>query len=65
MNVIKTKNADKGLSDNVVYSVLSDNKNLFASKYLLYLPKEEELKLLIETDRQLFELALQAENEEK
>ncbi|MEG6521741.1 PDDEXK nuclease domain-containing protein [Desulfotomaculum sp. 1211_IL3151] len=25
------------------YSVLSDNKNLFASKYMLYLPTEEEL----------------------
>lgn len=27
-----------------------DNKQIFASKYLLYLPKEEELKQLIEQD---------------
>jgi predicted nuclease of restriction endonuclease-like (RecB) superfamily len=40
----------------VKYSVLSDNKQLFASKYMLYMPKEEELKELIEKDRQLFDL---------
>lgn len=40
----------------VKYSVLNDNNNLFASKYLLYLPKEEELKQLIEQDRLQFEL---------
>lgn len=40
----------------VKYSVLNDKNNLFASKYLLYLPKEEELKQLIEQDRIIFEL---------
>lgn len=40
----------------VKYSVLAENKKLFASKYLMYLPKEEELKQLIEQDRQLFEM---------
>jgi hypothetical protein len=40
----------------VKYSVLNDHNNLFASKYLLYLPKEEELKQLIEHDRLNFEL---------
>ena len=40
----------------VKYSVLNDQNNLFASKYLLYLPKEEELRQLIEQDRQIFEL---------
>lgn len=40
----------------VKYSVLSDNNNLFASKYILYLPKEEELKQLIDEDRVRFEL---------
>ncbi|MFC3562500.1 PDDEXK nuclease domain-containing protein [Pedobacter jamesrossensis] len=40
----------------VKYSILNDKNKLFASKYLLYLPKEEELKTLIETDRQRFEL---------
>jgi len=43
----------------VKYSILNDKNKLFASKYLLYLPKEEELKLLIETDRQRFELEKQ------
>ena len=30
------------------YSVLSDKDNLFASKYMLYLPTEEELKRELE-----------------
>lgn len=38
------------------YSVLYDKNNLFASQYLLYLPKEEELKQLIEQDRIEFNL---------
>ncbi|NMB97122.1 MAG: DUF1016 domain-containing protein [Clostridiaceae bacterium] len=39
-------------TDNVVakYSVLNDNKNLFASKYQLYLPTEEELQKLIKKE---------------
>lgn len=40
----------------VKYSVLAENEQLFASKYRLYLPKEEELKQLIEQDRVIFEL---------
>ncbi len=40
----------------VKYSVLNDKNQLFASKYLLYLPKEEELKQLIEQDRLNFEM---------
>ena len=40
----------------VKYSVLAENEKLFASKYRLYLPKEEELKELIENDRTKFEL---------
>lgn len=40
----------------VKYSILNDANKLFASKYLLYLPKEEELKQLIDQDRQKFEL---------
>ncbi|MGH1519924.1 PDDEXK nuclease domain-containing protein [Chryseobacterium sp. JK1] len=40
----------------VKYSVLNDQNNLFASKYLLYLPKEEELKQIIDQDRMRFEL---------
>ena len=46
--------ADK--SDTVVkYSVLSDKENLFASKYKLYLPTEEELKRELERERQVIE----------
>ncbi len=37
------------------YSVLDDNKQLFASKYMLYLPTEEELKREIEHQRKLIE----------
>jgi len=40
----------------VKYSVLNDKNNLFASKYMLYFPKEEELKKLIEEDRLRFEM---------
>lgn len=40
----------------VKYSVLAENEKLFASKYRLYLPKEEELKQLIEQDLINFEL---------
>jgi predicted nuclease of restriction endonuclease-like (RecB) superfamily len=40
----------------VKYSVLDENEKLFASKYRLYLPKEEELQQLIDIDRAKFEL---------
>lgn len=40
----------------VKYSVLAENEKLFASKYRLYLPKEEELKNLIQEDRVRYEL---------
>ena len=42
----------------VKYSVLNDKNNLFASKYVMYLPKEEELKQIIDQDRVQFELEL-------
>lgn len=35
------------------YSVLNDSKQLFASKYMLELPSEEELRLQLEKERQL------------
>jgi len=38
----------------VKYSVLNDNKNLFASKYQLYLPSEQELVLEIEKQKAEF-----------
>lgn len=40
----------------VKYSILNDNENLFASKYQIYLPSEEELKREIERD--VFEIKL-------
>ncbi|MHB8829975.1 MAG: PDDEXK nuclease domain-containing protein, partial [Syntrophales bacterium] len=46
------------------YSVLSEGKQIFASKYLKFLPTEEELKLEIEKERKLIESAfLEAESE--
>ncbi len=41
----------------VKYSVLQENQQLFATKYLLYLPTEEELIQLVETDRNILEEA--------
>lgn len=44
------------------YSVLSDRKQIFASKYMLYLPTEQELAIELERERKLIEAHL-AENE--
>ena len=51
----------------VKYSVLNDNKNLFASKYQLYLPTEEQLKAEIESQKAIFEIQQleKSENNEK
>lgn len=38
------------------YSVLNGNEQLFATKYKLYLPSEEELKAEIESQRAIFKL---------
>ena len=46
------------------YSVMHGNEQLFASKYKLYLPTEEELKAEIETQKAMFYLK-QQENEEQ
>ena len=43
------------------YSVLHGNEQLFASKYKLYLPTDEELRAEIETQKQFF-LMQQTEN---
>jgi len=45
----------------VKYSVLHESKQLFASKYLLYLPSEDELKKEIERERKLLD-AEESEN---
>ena len=44
------------------YSVLNDNKQLFASKYMLYLPTEEALRRELERERRLIE---EAQSEEE
>lgn len=41
----------------VRYSVLHENEQLFASKYRLVLPTEEELRAELERDRALLENA--------
>ena len=38
------------------YSVLHDNDRLFASKYMLYMPTEEELRAEIERQKTFFRL---------
>ena len=45
------------------YSVLHGNEQLFASKYKLYLPTEDELRAEIETQKTIFYLQQQTENE--
>ncbi len=40
------------------YSVLSEGRQIFASKYLQFLPSEEELRLEMEKERRLIEEAL-------
>lgn len=55
--------ADK--SDTMVkYSVLSDKDNLFASKYKLYLPTEDELKRELERERKIIEQNLADKTED-
>lgn len=41
-------------SDIARYSILHGNERLFASKYVLYLPSEEELRAEIESQKQIF-----------
>ena len=45
------------------YSVLNERKQIFASKYMLYLPSEEALKLEIEKERRLIEEYLEEKDE--
>ena len=46
------------------YSVLNDRKQIFASKYMLYLPTEKELALELERERRLIEAHLADANSE-
>ena len=47
----------------VKYSVLNDNNNLFASKYQLYLPSENELALEIEKQKEEYNEIFKKEDE--
>jgi predicted nuclease of restriction endonuclease-like (RecB) superfamily len=46
-------------TDNTIarYSVLKENRQIFASKYMPYLPTEEELKAEIERQKEIFAMA--------
>ena len=46
------------------YSVLNNSKQLFASKYMFYLPTEEELERELERERRSIEKRQQTEDEE-
>ena len=45
------------------FSVLHGNEQLFASKYKLYLPSEDELKAEIETQKAIFYLQQKEKND--
>ena len=45
------------------YSVMHGNEQLFASKYKLYLPTEEELRSEIETQKAIFQLQQEEKSE--
>lgn len=47
------------------YSVLKESKQIFASKYMLYLPTEEELRREIERERRLIEKQIARECNKK
>ncbi len=54
--------ADK--SDAVVkYTLPEDNKQIFASKYMLYIPSEEEFRKELQREREEIELQKELENE--
>ena len=51
-------------SDIAKYSILKGNEQLFASKYKLYLPSEEELRAEIENQKIIFNLQHENDNNE-
>ena len=53
MGIILCADTDEDIAR---YSILHGNEQLFASKYKLYLPSEEELRAEIEIQKQLFYL---------
>ncbi len=53
IGIILCSDTDKDIAK---YSVMHGNEQLFASKYKLYLPTEEELRAEIETQKAMFYL---------
>lgn len=51
-------------TDIAKYSILKGNEQLFASKYKLYLPTEEELRAEIENQKTIFNLQHEKDNNE-
>lgn len=49
----------------VKYSILEESKQIFASKYMLYMPTEEELKREINKDREILEMEERIHNYDK
>jgi hypothetical protein len=49
----------------VKYTLPEGNKNIFASRYKLYLPTEEELKVEIQRERAIFQIKAQVNGEEE
>lgn len=45
------------------YSILHGNEQLFATKYKIYLPTEEQLKAEIESQKAIFEIQKQERDE--
>ena len=60
LGIVLCTDTDKDIAK---YSVLHENEQLFASKYKLYLPTEEELRAEIETQKEFY--YLQKKDEEK
>jgi predicted nuclease of restriction endonuclease-like (RecB) superfamily len=50
VGLILCRQKDKAI---VKYSIMKENKQIFASKYMLYLPSEQELVLEIEKDKEV------------
>ena len=46
------------------YSILKGNEHLFATKYKLYLPTEDELRAEIQAQKEIFELQQNDLNDE-
>ncbi|TLU97273.1 PDDEXK nuclease domain-containing protein [Dyadobacter luticola] len=49
----------------VKYSILNDSKQLFATKYMLYLPTEEELIAEVERERRALEIQMKGDKQLK